>query len=418
MHEPGDEDDPQALEREIEEALGGRSLLDYDAADTPPAARPLPPLAPGTRPRAGAFAEGLVAGVGREDVFIEFGPREQGVVPRAHFSTPPEVGSRLRVFVQERDPEDGLWRLSVERAREEARWDSVAPGTLLEGLVRAANTGGLELQCGTLTAFLPASHAALERVEDLTALVGRAFEVEVLEVDRAKRRLVVSRRAVLARERDAQRAAAMGTLGPGLVLEGRITRVEPFGAFVDLGGVEGLLHVSELAWTRVERPEEHVSVGQTVRVQVLKVEEEGRRISLSRRALEADPYHEFVRAHPVGARVPGRVTRLAPYGAFVEVAPGVEGLAHVSQLAPGGADRPRQACRVGQEVKARVVSIEPERRRLGLSLLDERGDRLDEDSADDETVRRILRQGGRDPTPEPTLGDLLKRALEGRPPPP
>lgn len=414
MQHSGDEEEPVDLDREIQAALSGQSVFDLAEGDVLATSRPLPGLPKGATPKAGAFLEGIVAGVGKDDVFVEFGPRQQGVVPRSHFAAPPEPGAAIRVFVQEYAKEDGLWLCSVQRTVETARWEAVAVGSLLQGVVRAANSGGLELQCGTLTAFLPASHVALERIDDLASQIGRSFEVEVIDCDPAKRRLVVSRRGVLSRERDAQRASAVGTLSPGQTLRGTVTRIEPFGAFVELGGVEGLLHVSELAWTRVEKPEEHVAVGDVIEVQVLRIEEDDRRISLSRKVLQQDPYQAFVLAHPVGARVEGKVTRVAPYGAFIEVAAGVEGLAHVSQLAPGGVQSVKEVCRRGDTVKARVVSVEPERRRLGLSLLTDRGDRLTDDVADDETVRRILREGSRGTTPEPTLGDILRKALEGR----
>ena len=389
------------LDREIEAALGDQSIADLMDEHGATAA-----------PREGAFAEGVIGGVAGEDVFIEFGPREQGVVPLRQFATRPEIGQKQRVFVAGFDDKENLWVCGIRRQAQSAEWDALEVGSILDAVVRAANAGGLEVQVGVLSAFLPASHVELEHVEDLEAYVGRTFQVEVIEIDPERKRLVVSRRGILNRERDASRKEAVAVLTPGAVVSGTVTRIEKFGAFVDLGGVEGLLHVSELAHKRVEDPTEHVAVGDQVSVKILRVEEDGRRISLSRKALQEDPWEAYVAAHPAGSVVQGTVTRIASYGAFIEVADGVEGLAHVSQLAPQGVSTAREVVKVGQSLSVRVVQVEPDRRRIALSLLTERGDRLTDDVADDDTIRRMTGRSGDDA--EPTLGDLLKKALEGK----
>ena len=403
--DPSRDDIPENLDDEIAEALGGHSVLEI-------AGREL--LSPTQRKEAevktGAFAEGLVTVVGQEDLFIEFGPRLQGVVPCAQFAQLPEPGERIKVFVESYDSKESLYVCSVKRTAQAAEWDGLEVGSIISAEVKAHNTGGLELQAGVLTAFLPVSHIELERVEDLEPYIGRKFEVEVMEVDREKRRLVVSRRGILNRQRDQKRADITSAIEAGSVLPGQVTRVEAYGAFVDIGGVEGLLHVSEISHKRVEDPNEHLSVGDDLKVMVLKIEEGGKRIALSKKALEEDPWDAFVRDHPRGQIVPGKVTRIATYGAFVEVAEGVEGLAHVSQLAPVHINTPKDIVRVGQELSVRVHEIDPERRRIGLSPLTERGDRLTDDVADDATIQEVL---NRDRPAEPTLGDLLKKALEG-----
>ncbi|MDF1701276.1 MAG: S1 RNA-binding domain-containing protein [Planctomycetota bacterium] len=394
------------LDDEIEAALGGHSVLEI-------AGREL--LAPTQRKEAevktGNFAEGLVTVVGREDLFVEFGPRLQGVVPCAQFSQLPEPGERIKVFVESFDGKESLYVCSVKRTAQAAEWGGLEVGSIIAAEVKAHNAGGLELQAGVLTAFLPVSHIELERVEELEPYIGRRFDVEVMEVDPEKRRLVVSRRGLLNRDRDQRRADVTSALVPGSVLQGEVTRVEPYGAFVDIGGVEGLLHVSEIAWKRVEDPNEHVKVGDRFDVQIQKIEEGGKRISLSKRALTDDPWDLFVRDHPRGSLVPGKVTRIQTYGAFVEIAEGVEGLAHVSQLSPVRVNSPKDIVRLGQELSVRVHEIDTERRRIGLSLLTDRGDLLTDDVADDDTIRDVL---NRDRPAEPTLGDLLKRALEGK----
>lgn len=408
------------LEREIAEALGEESLLGINA---PPAATSrsrgavdrLLERAAGSasapKDAATGMRSGRITHVGREDVFVEFGPREQGVVPLAHFSENPEVGTTLKVHVDGFDQKEGLLLCSLRRGVQSAEWDTLEAGAILMGQVLAANKGGLDLKVGSLSAFLPASQASLERIEKLESLIGQSFPVEVLEVDRERRRIVVSRRGLLAREREEKRQGAVKSLIPGTNLAGKVTKVEAFGCFVDLGGIEGLVHVSQMAWTRVEKPETLVKVGDPVKVQVLEVSEDGRRISLSMRALQTDPWVTWVAEHPVGSQVEGTVTRLAPYGGFIEIAPGLEGLAHVSQLSPHQVRSAKEILHAGQKVTVRVAQIDPAQRRIGLSLLTERGDRLTDDVADSATIRDVLSKS-RAATPEPTLGDLLKRALD------
>jgi small subunit ribosomal protein S1 len=402
------------LEREIEAALGDTSLLGVDKSRPAPSVTPLdaPLLAPDADPEAGAFADATVSGVGTEDVFVEFGPRAQGVISADQFSAPPDVGEVVRVYVERFDAKEGLWLCALKKSLQAAAgWGSVEPGAVVMATARAVNKGGLDVQVGHLTGFLPASHVSLHRVEDLETVVGETFAVEVIEADPDKRRLVVSRRAVLARERDRHTDAALERLQPGDVVSGQVTRVEKYGAFVDLGGVEGLLHVSQMAWKRVENPEDVVKVGDQVKVTVLEVKEEDRRISLGMKQLQEDPWMRFTVDHPAGSVMEGTVTRLMHFGAFIEVADGIEGLAHVSQLAPHQVGSPREVVRPGDKVSVRIVNVEPERRRIGLSFLTERGDRLTDDVADDATIRDHLGRAA-DDEPEPTLGDLLKKAMQ------
>ena len=410
---PSEED----LEKEIEAALAGTSLMGADeeeqSMEDALAAWDRAQETGSTEPKEGAFCQGIVAGVTDKDVFVEFGPRLQGVVPAGHFGTPPDVGSTIKVFVREQHASEGIFLCSLHRSIQTAEWDGLEVGSILQGTVRATNTGGFEIQCGVLTAFMPISHMTLERVDEPETFVDRAVSVEVIEIDREKRRLIVSRRGILRREREETRAQAVSSLAPGVVLSGTVTRVEPFGAFVDVGGVEGLLHVSELAWKRVEDPKEHVTAGDKVTVKVLSIEENGRRISLSKKALDQDPWLAFIERNPVGSVVEGAVTRMAHFGAFVEVAEGVEGLAHVSQLAPHSVRSPKEVVSIGQTLSVRVANIEPDRRRIGLSLLSERGDLLTADVADDATIRSVL-TGNEAEEGETQLGALLRKALEGK----
>lgn len=416
------------LEREIAEALGETSLLgvggpsNVKARSRDRVERLLDGLAvPGgagglgdPAQRATGPRKGTITHVGREDVFVEFGPREQGVVPLIQFAENPEVGETLTVHVDSFDPKEGIYVCSLRRGVQSAEWDTLEVGSVLMGQVLSVNKGGLELKVGSLSAFLPAGQVSLERIENLETLIGQSFPVEVIEVDRDRKRIVVSRRGILGREREEKRASATKALLPGTTVAGRVTKVEPFGCFVDLGGVDGLVHVSQMAWTRVEKPEDVVKVGDQVKVQVLEVSEDGRRISLSMKALQEDPWIGWTQEHPPGSLVEGTVTRMATYGGFIEVAPGIEGLAHVSQLVPGGARSTREALHAGQKVTVRVVTVDPLQRRIGLSLLTETGDRLTDDVADRATIKDVLSKS-RAAAPEPTLGDLLKKAMEQQP---
>ncbi len=402
-----DADAPEVdLDQEIADALGDNTLLEI-------AGRELLSSTPQKEieVRPGKFHKALVTVVGQQDAFLEFGPRLQGVVPCAQFTELPEPGTRIKVFVEDYDAKESLYVCSVRRTAQAAEWDGLEPGSIFTAEVKAANAGGLELQAGVLTAFMPVSHIELDRVEEMEPYIGRKFEVEVLEVDREKRRLVVSRRALLNRQRDQRRADAATALAPEQIIKGQVTRIQPFGAFVDIGGVEGLLHVSEIAHKRVENPEDHLAVGDNIEVKVLKIEEGGQRISLSLKALVEDPWDAYVRDHAKGQVVPGKVTRVATFGAFVEVADGIEGLAHISQLSPVPINTVKDIVRIGQELSVRIHEVDYERKRIGLSLLTDRGDRLTDDVADDDTIREVLE---RDRPAEPTLGDLLKRAMEGK----
>jgi len=407
-----DHDKPDAapgsdeLEKEIAAALGDNTVLEIAGREllSPTAHREID-IKPGR------FHEALVTAVGQQDAFLEFGPRIQGVVPCTQFLELPEPGTRIKVFVESYDAKESLYVCSVRRTAQTAAWDGLEAGSIILAEVKAANAGGLELQAGTLTAFLPVSHIELDRVEEMEPYIGRRFEVEVLEVEREKRRLVVSRRGILNRERDQRRTDAASALAPGQVLRGKVTRIQPFGAFVDIGGVDGLLHVSEIAHKRVENPEDHLSVGDEIEVKLLEIKDDGQRISLSMKALVEDPWDAYVRDHPKGRIVPGKVTRIATFGAFVEVADGIEGLAHISQLSPVPINTVKDVVRMGAELSVRIHEIDYERHRIGLSLLTDRGDRLTDDVADDDTIRAVLES---ERPAEPTLGDLLKRALEGK----
>ncbi|HED66292.1 MAG TPA: S1 RNA-binding domain-containing protein [Planctomycetes bacterium] len=351
---------------------------------------------------------GQVVDVTSADVVVELGPRTSGIVPRDEFKAAPDIGKDLEVTVTGR--EDGLWMLSVEAARKLATAANLEVGSLVKGKVIGFNKGGLELKVEGLDAFLPASQIAMHHVEDLAAYAGETLLCEVLEIDRDRNRIVLSRRAVLEAEARREREHAGAALTEGAICRGKVTRIEPFGAFVDLGGIEGLLHVSNISHQRVEHPEEKLAVGQDVEVQILRIEEGGKRIGLGMKQLETDPWDEAAERLRPDSIVTGTVRRIADYGAFVEVLPGIDGLLHVSQLGVGRVQRVGSVVSVGDEVTVRVISVDPVARRISLSRLDPRGALIgSEEAAAGEEIEEVLRS---DSSIGTNLGALFKKALD------
>jgi len=368
-------------------------------------------LPPDQRPQGGSnLYPAVVAGISGSDVILELGPRVQGAVALEEFPSPPEVGAELQVALKGR--EDGLWLFSIRAARTLAAWEEIELGSLVKGTVVGVNKGGLELKVDGVRAFLPASHVALSHVEDLTSYANQTLVCEVIEIDREKRSMVVSRRAVLEEEKRARREESMQTVEVGSVVTGRVTRLESFGAFVEIApGIEGLLHVSNMAYRRVERPEDVVSVGDVVEVMILEISEGGRRIGLGRKQLEADPWDDVTSRLYPDAVVQGTVRRIVEFGAFVEVEAGIEGLLHVSQLGEGRVRNVRDVLSVGQELSVRVLSIDAGAGRISLSRLDPRGAVIGSDeSVSSEEIDAVIDRGSGGLGT--SLGDLFKKALD------
>jgi len=407
----GDPKDP--LSDEIDAALEGVDLQNLDPREVAQAA----PGAAGKKGPAKSSApgakKGTIVGISGDDIFVELGPRMQGVVARKEFDQLPEVGQSFEFTLHGR--EDDLWVLSRREVQALAAWDEVENGSLVKARITGQNTGGLEAKVGPMAAFLPASQVALRREENLAAYIGQTLTCQVTEVDRSRKRILLSRRAVLEKEREAAVQESLGRLSAGQTIQGKVTRVEPFGAFVDLGGgLEGLVHVSNLSHRRVENAGSILQVGQEISAQILSIQDGGKRIGLSTKALEADPWDTAANRYSQDAVVSGRVTRLAEFGAFVEVEPGLEGLLHVSQMAKDRVRRPGDLLKVGETVSVRIVAIEPAKRRLSLSRLDPRGAVLGSEEAVDAAV--IDEALGKAPArPALTnLGSLFRKALEDR----
>ncbi|HVK85161.1 MAG TPA: 30S ribosomal protein S1 [Kofleriaceae bacterium] len=329
------------------------------------------------RPRVGDMVDGKVISIGKDAVFIDAGGKAEGVLERSQVTDPEgnlrvKVGDRLEARVV--SDQGGVLQLRVKLARgPEAKAELVQAAELgipVEGLVTEVIKGGVSVDVAGVRGFCPASQIDARFVEDLAVYVGQKLEFRITRYE-PPRNLVLSRRALVEEQKEKLAAVTRKSLVPGAVLRGKVVGFKPFGAFVDIGGIEGMLHVSELGFSRVEKPDDVLKLGQEIDVAVLKIEpgEKGERISLSLKALANDPWNDATAHLREGQRLKGTVTRLQPFGAFVEVAPNVEGLVHISELGAGRRiNHPKEVVSVGQEVEAVVLGVDQERRRLSLSL--------------------------------------------------
>jgi small subunit ribosomal protein S1 len=327
----------------------------------------------------GDIVAGTVVRVDPDEVLVDIGYKSEGVIPSNELSirnaASPEdvvsVGEEIEALVLQKEDESGRLVLSKKRAQYERAWGRIErvmkeSGTV-QGPVIEVVKGGLIVDIG-LRGFLPASLVDLRRVRDLHPFVGEVIEAKVIELDKNRNNVVLSRRAYLEEAQAEQRQAFLGELQPGDVREGTVSSVVNFGAFVDLGGMDGLVHVSELSWQHVSHPGEVVSVGDKVKVKVLEVDRDRERISLSIRQTREDPWEEFARSVETGAIIDGIVTKTVPFGAFVSVGEGVEGLVHVSEIALHHVESPELELSIGQHVRVKVTEVDADRRRVSLSI--------------------------------------------------
>jgi len=403
MSSPEQPQDNDAINSEMEKALDnmGQNSIDFDD---------LMNRKDGEPPQ---FVRGKVAGIAGKDVFIELGPRDQGVIAAADFGGTPRLGDVFDFVIVGKEAD--LFSLSRSEARELASWKEMEKGKVVSARVTGQNTGGLELKVGPIDAFMPASQVALVRIDDLSKFIGENMVCEVLEIERRRKRVTLSRRTVLERESRAARSEIVATLSPGQVVTGNVTRLEDFGAFVELSpGVEGLLHVSNISRARVNHPSERLKPGQKVEVAVLEISNGGKRIGLGMKQLEPDPWDTITQRYFAEAVVSGKVVRTAAFGAFVNLEDGIDGLVHVSQL---GGERGRpvaEYAKVGEELTVRIVSVDADKQRISLSRLDSEGNVIgaDTDAAPAAEVKeaaedhRSTERGG-----GTNLGDLLRKAL-------
>jgi len=353
--------------------------------------------------REGDIVEGTVVGVDQEGAMVDIGYKSEGLIPADELSIrnnvdPREVisiGERVEAVVLNKEDDEGRLILSKKRAQYERAWGRVqqqaAENATVKGTVIEVVKGGLIVDIG-LRGFLPASLVDLRRVRDLDPFIGEEIEAKVIELDRNRNNVVLSRRAFLEEEQAEQRQAFLDNLAEGEVREGVVSSVVNFGAFVDLGGMDGLVHVSELSWQHVNHPSEVVKVGDKVTVRVLEVDRDRERISLSIRQTLEDPWVVFARDHQVGDVVEGEVIKTVPFGAFVSVADGVEGLVHVSEIAVHRVESPELELSIGQQVKAKITELEDERRRVSLSIKQANPDWKEREQAAAQVRRRPARR--------------------------
>ncbi|ALE05908.1 30S ribosomal protein S1 [Arthrobacter sp. ERGS1:01] len=327
----------------------------------------------------GDLVEGVVVKVDRDEVLLDIGYKTEGVIPSRELSIKHDVdpgdvvavGDQVEALVLTKEDKEGRLILSKKRAQYERAWgdiekvkeeDGVVTGTVIEVV-----KGGLILDIG-LRGFLPASLVEMRRVRDLAPYIGQQIEAKIIELDKNRNNVVLSRRAWLEQTQSEVRSTFLNKLEKGQVRPGVVSSIVNFGAFVDLGGVDGLVHVSELSWKHIDHPSEVVEVGQEVTVEVLEVDLDRERVSLSLKATQEDPWQTFARTHALGQVVPGKVTKLVPFGAFVRVEDGIEGLVHISELAVRHVELAEQVVSVGDELFVKVIDIDLERRRISLSL--------------------------------------------------
>jgi small subunit ribosomal protein S1 len=326
----------------------------------------------------GEVVTGHVVRIDKDEVLVDIGYKSEGVIPANELSIrkavdPSEevhLGEEVDAIVMTKEDQDGRLIMSKKRARFEKAWRRIETaaesGEPVEGTVIEVVKGGLIIDLG-VRGFLPASLVDIRRVPNLDEYMGTKIETKVIELNRSRNNVVLSRRAVLEEERKEVRQQILDRLQPGLVVEGQISNIVDFGAFVDLDGIDGLIHISELSWSHVNHPSEILNIGDTVKVKVLDIDRDRQRISLGLKQTQEDPWQRIVDTYNVGDELAGKVTKVVTFGAFVEILDGVEGLVHISELAAHHVESPREIVHPGDEIRVKILEIDSERRRLSLS---------------------------------------------------
>ena len=327
----------------------------------------------------GEVVSGHVVRIDNDEVLVDIGYKSEGVIPSHELSIRKnvdphdevEMGEEVDALVLTKEDQDGRLIMSKKRARFEKAWRRIEAaaesGEPVEGHVIEVVKGGLIIDLG-VRGFLPASLVDIRRVANLDEFLHTMIECKVIELNRSRNNVVLSRRAVLEEERKEQRQEILDKLQPGLVVEGQISNIVDFGAFVDLNGIDGLIHISELSWSHVNHPSEILNIGDTVQVKVLDIDRDRQRISLGLKQTQADPWQRVVDTYRIGDDLEGKVTKVVTFGAFVEILDGVEGLVHISELAAHHVENPREIVAPGDEIKVKILEIDSDRRRLSLSV--------------------------------------------------
>ncbi len=326
----------------------------------------------------GEVVTGHVVRIDKDEVLVDIGYKSEGVIPANELSIRKAVdphdevhlGEEVDAIVLTKEDQDGRLIMSKKRARFEKAWRRIETaaesGEPVEGTVIEVVKGGLIIDLG-VRGFLPASLVDIRRVPNLDEYMGTKIETKVIELNRSRNNVVLSRRAVLEEERKEVRQQILDRLQPGLVVEGQISNIVDFGAFVDLDGIDGLIHISELSWSHVNHPSEILNIGDTVKVKVLDIDRDRQRISLGLKQTQEDPWQRIMDTYNVGDELAGKVTKVVTFGAFVEILDGVEGLVHISELAPHHVESPREIVHPGDDIRVKILEIDSERRRLSLS---------------------------------------------------
>lgn len=315
---------------------------------------------------------GHVVAVGATDVFLEFGPKELGVLPKTQIkegTEPPAVGSQLEVVIDRFDAGEQVYLCSLPGAVQKAEWELLEPGQVVEARVTGQNKGGLELEVAGHRAFMPASQVDFHRIEDLSVFVGEKMACKVIRVDRGGRgNITLSRRDIIAEQREQMKHELREKLAEGMEVEGIVKSIMPFGAFVDIGGVDALLHISDMSHDRINKPESVVKVGDKIKTKILKLDWEGNRHKLGLKQLAPDPWDTALAEIKEGDIASGRVTKLMEFGAFVEIAEGIEGLVHISELSWQRVAKTSDAIQPNAVVQVKVLKIDPDARKISLSV--------------------------------------------------
>ncbi len=336
---------------------------------------------------------GKVISVRGKCIFVDLGGKSEGILSVTDFEEGqlPEPGSSIDVVVERFDPEEGVQILRLKGAAIDADWTNLKKGVTVEARVTKTIKGGLEVDVDGIRGFLPISQIDLSRVEDAASYVNQKFKAIVTEANQRDKNLVISRRELLEQERAEQREKTWATLEEGQIRDGVVRSIKDFGAFVDLGGVDGLLPIGEMSWSRVSKVDEMVKTGDLVKVKVLKIDRVARKLTLGLKQLTPSPWEVASEKYPRGMMVKGKVSKIMDFGAFVELEPGIEGLIHISELSPTRVRRVADIVKPAQEVEVRVLKVEPEVKRIALSLLPAKGvtpaaeEEEEEDADDDET---------------------------------
>jgi len=351
-----------ALQRELDDALGDMSI--EDLLDAKPGSQTDAQRPDGVR-------AGKVIDIQGDDIFVDFGGKSQGLLPAAQYADEPlpEIGSTVEVTIEGYDNADGLLILSREGAVLAATWDTLDVGQVVEAYVTGSNKGGLELKFNGIDGFMPVSLIDMNRTEEMAPFVNTKLTCEVIEIDHRRESVTLSRRAVLQREAAEAKERTLATLTEGKIIRGVVRSIMPYGAFVDIGGLDGLLHISDMSHRRIEDPHEVVSEGQQLEVMILRIDPDSEKFSLGLKQVLPDPWDGAEGKWPVDDVVTGRVSRLADFGAFVELEEGVEGLVPISEMSfERRIKHPRDILNEGDTVKVRVLSVDPAAKRISLSV--------------------------------------------------